>query len=76
MANLTGIRKEFMQNASFRMLLDEALGVYPKPQEFNPSDKRSEEMQVNEWKSKSSEKAGFDVCFKMLTGITPEEYKK
>lgn len=76
MANLIGIKKEFMQNASFKMLLDEAIGVYPKPQEFNPYDARSEEKQINEWKSKSSEKAGFDTCFKMLTGITPEEYTK
>jgi len=74
MDNLTGIRKEIMQTAGFNMLLKEALEMYPKPQPFIPS--QAEEKQINEWKSKSSEKAGFDLCFKMLTGITPEEYQK
>lgn len=76
MDDLTGIRKEFMQTAGFKMLLDEAIAVYPVPQAFNPSDQRTEEMQVNQWKAKSSEKEGFAICFKMLTGITPEDYKK
>lgn len=74
--NLTGIRKDYMQQAGFRMLLDEAMSYYPAAQSFNPSDKRTEEVQVNEWKAKSSEKAGFDLCFKLLTGITPEEFSK
>ena len=74
MANLNGIRKEFMQSASFQMLLDEAMAMYPEPQPFRPHD--PEEVQINEWKSKSSEKEGFDLCFKLITGISPEEYKK
>lgn len=63
-----------MQSATFRMLLDEALAAYPKPQPFLPKGEMSEEMQVNDWKSKSSEKEGFDLLFKLITGISPEEY--
>ena len=74
MDNLQGIRKEFMQMAGFKMLLDDALTMYPKPQPFIPS--QAEEKQINEWKAKSSEQAGFDLLFKMLTGITVEDYTK
>ena len=69
------LRKDLMQSASFRMLLDNAMEFYPKSRPFNPYEADAEK-QINEWKSKSSEKAGFDLLFKQMTGITPEEYKK
>ena len=74
MDNLKGIRKEIMQSAGFKMLLDEAMGMYPKPRPFDPNGE--EEAQINKWKSKSSEKIGFDLCFTMITGISPEDYTK
>lgn len=72
---LGGIRKEIMQSAGFKMLLDEAVAMYPNPMPFNPYGE-DEDNQINKWKSKSSEKIGFDLCFKMITGISPEDYTK
>lgn len=74
--NLNGIRKEYWNNDTFRMILREAAATQPNVMPYLPQDQsRGKEQQINEWLSQSAEKAGFDKCFKLITGHSPEEIK-
>ena len=72
--NLNGLRKEYLQNASFRMILREALTKRPEHQPFNPLSGQATDVQVEQWKAKSAQREGFDLAFRMITGIKPEDF--
>jgi len=74
MDNLIGIRKDYMQTDSFRMLLKEALRARPEPLPFNSVSGGSADEQVENWKALSAEQRGFDKAFQLITGIKPEEF--
>ena len=74
MDNLGTVRKEYWTTNSFRMILREAVKNRPEAQSFLPNDtSRNTEIQIEEWKSKSAEKRGFDLCFQFITGHSPED---
>ena len=77
MNELGSIKKEYLQQAGFRLLLDRALESYPQPKSFNVNDatEHGSQIQIEQWKAKSSEQAGFDLCFKLLTGYYPKDYR-
>ena len=74
MSNLKGIRKEYLQTSSFRMILKDALKYRPEHLPFNPSGEDAS-VQVEKWKALSAERDGFDKAFQMITGIKPKEFK-
>jgi len=69
--NLNGIRKDYLQADSFRMILKEAVSFRPEHLPFNPLAGESVSDQVEQWKAKSAEQRGFDLAFKAITGINP-----
>lgn len=74
--SLAGIRKEYWNSDSFRMVLKEAVLSRPEVRPYMPFDQgRTVEQQTNEWLSQSAEQVGFDKCFKLITGRNPEELK-
>ena len=75
MDNLNGIKKEYWNNDSFRMILREALSFRPEHQPFNPLSGEKTDDQIEQWKSKSAEQRGYDMAFKCITGHSPGEFK-
>ena len=71
MSNLTGIRKDYLQADSFRMILKEAVAFRPEHSPFNPLSGEAVSDQVELWKAKSAEQRGFDLAFRSITGISP-----
>ena len=69
--NLNGIRKDYLQADSFRMILREAVSFRPDHSPFNPLSGESVSDQVELWKAKSAEQRGFDLAFRSITGINP-----
>jgi len=74
MSNLNGIRKEFLQTDSFRMILKEALKYRPEHLPFLPLSGEKTDIQIEQWKALSAEQRGFDKAFQMITGIKTEEF--
>ena len=74
MDNLNGIKKEYLQSDSFRMILKDAISFRPEHQPFNPLMGKKTDDQVEEWKAKSAEQRGFDLAFRTITGINPEDF--
>lgn len=71
--NLNGIRKEFLQTGSFRMILKDALKYRPEHKPFDPNG-GSFDVQTEQWKALSAERQGFDKAFQMITGLKPEDF--
>lgn len=69
--NLNGIRKEYWNTASFRMVLKEAIGNRPAPLPFDES--REVDEQVEKWKSLCAQQKGFDAAFQFITGHNIED---
>jgi len=74
--NLNTLRKDYWNTESFRMILREAVESRPEMLPYLPNDgSREKEQQIDEWLSQSAEQAGFDKCFKLITGHYPGEMK-
>lgn len=73
MDDLNALRKELLMSV-FRILVKDAQNKYPEPRIFNPNSNDSMEKQIEEWKSKSAEQRGFDLCFKSITGYSTKEF--
>lgn len=73
--NLNGIRKEYWNSESFRMILREALKFRPEHQPFNPSIGENADVQIEKWKARSAEQRGFDLAFKCITGNESGDFK-
>ena len=69
MDNLNGIRKELLATDSYRMVLKDAKTYRPEYRPFNANEKA--DIQVEQWKAMSAEQRGFDMAFKVITGINP-----
>ena len=77
MDKLGSIRKEYLQQDPFRMILKETLSYYPEPKGFNPGNpEQTIDAQIEEWKAKSAEQRGFELCFKLITGFYPKDFRK
>lgn len=74
MDNLNGIRKEFWNTGSFRMILKEALFHRPEHLPFDPNKDQTIDVQIEQWKAKSAEQKGFDKAFQLITGRKPEDF--
>jgi hypothetical protein len=72
--NLNGIRREYLQTDSFRMILTDALKYRPEHLPFLPTSGEDANVQVEQWKAMSAEQRGFDKAFQMITGIKIEEF--
>lgn len=74
MDNLNGIRKEYWNTGSFRMILKEALEYRPVHMPFNPNSGEATDVQIEQWKAKSAQREGFDKAFQLITGHKPEDF--
>lgn len=72
--NLAGIRKEYWNTGSFRMILKEALEHRPIHPPFDSKKDQPVDVQIEQWKAMSAQCEGFDMAFKLITGHSPGEF--